>query len=183
MNSRSDPAANEFINPNTTADAGRTPPEEGDNPPDEEGDSPENPPEEPRPSGATRGIVLAAVDRCMGRLCLDAQRNAKKPAAFMLWLDTYPDKHRAAFAGLLLPATDLFLEQHKDQLPSEADSAEIACGWLSEIFATVHKALAPLVDPPHAAADLVANVEAASEGLLADCGSLTDSLLEMELSP
>ena len=121
--------------------------------------APEVPPTSAPPSAAVhaalRNLVADAVGRVARRVTFDARSAAKKPTKFAAWVDGKAADHREVFAEALRPVLATVGAV-------EGGDAEALLAVVSDrFFADALSRLTPLIEPPHSANDLAANVDAA----------------------
>lgn len=139
---RTDPAANEYVNPNTKSA-----------PPASAPKTPAEPPAKNRISNAIRMVCEDAINRITRRVTAHVRSAAKNPGKLVAWIDSKGHEHRDVFHQLAMPAATLVAEATGDQ------GDDICYSWGGRFFASIVPQLEAAINPPHLASDLEQNVE------------------------
>lgn len=169
MSPRTDPAAEEYINPNIKSTPAA----------DEKPKEPPKPEPKPKPknslSPAARGVCEDAISRMARRVTLHARNTSKNPDKLIAWLDSRAGEHRDVFHAMVLPAATLAAEF------TDSQGDDICYAWGGRFFAELVGMLDNVTKPPFAATDFEKNVDAQCTMFeAAVCADLLGNLIRSE---
>lgn len=145
---RTDPAALEYMNPNTKSN----PEPPTDEEPEDEPQSSNRQPPKNAMSAAVRGVCEDAIKRITRRVTSHARNAAKHPDKLIAWLDSKGHEHRDIFHEIVLPAATLAAEVTQSQ------GDDVCYAWGGKFFSGIVSLLDTVTKPPYSSTDLEANV-------------------------
>ena len=118
---------------------------------------PDGPPDSPPAAvaHAMRALFADAIGRAARRVCAEVRFAAKKLTKFQGWIEDKGQEQRESFAEALRPALGAVAAV------GGADATALLVVVEGRFFADILGRLSPLIEPPHSANDLAANVDAA----------------------
>jgi HK97 family phage portal protein len=150
MSPRTDPKAEEYMNPNTKSNQ----PEPAKTEP-----AKDEPAKEPKPepknslTPAAQAVCEDAIGRITRRVTAHARNTAKSTVKFEAWLTAGAIDHRDLFNQAVTPAANLAAEL------CGWNGVDLCHVWSGRFFASLSVALAPLMQPPYLANQLEQNVD------------------------